>query len=153
MLVGRFILRSLRGRVARTLNIVYPTRALDSDSKLPEEILRASFDYSAANVISSGIVSPKARSFEKILGRYRGPLLIFNGIKDPLGNVRLRTTQLKDLYPAATVVTIDAGCVFFLNFLCVLYFHVCGLCFLRHENKNFNYFFIFSSAKISSIVC
>lgn len=108
-LAGRFILRSLQGRVARTLNIVYPTNRLDENSKLPQEIMRASYDYGAAGVISSGLISPRARSYTALLENYDGPLLIFNGLLDPLGNVRSRTTILRDLYQRATVKTVDAG--------------------------------------------
>lgn len=109
MTVGRVLLRQLQGRVLKTLNAVYPTNPLDEGSELPEEILRASLDFGAAEVIASGLIIPESRSLRDMLKAYEGPLLVFNGVLDPLGNVRERTELLRDVYPAATVVTVDAG--------------------------------------------
>lgn len=108
-LSGRFILKSLQGRVRRTLNIVYPTNPLGLDSKLPDEIMRASYDYGAVDVLSSGMIAPPTRSFETLLGSYTGPLLVFSGVLDPLGNVKGKTEGLRILYPKATIVTVEAG--------------------------------------------
>lgn len=109
MLVGRILLRQLQGRVAKTLNAVYPINPLDKDSRLPQEILRASFDYGAVEVIASGLITPKPRSLLELFRHYDGPLLVFNGLLDPLGNLQTRTMGLRELYPQATIVTVEAG--------------------------------------------
>lgn len=108
-LAGRLILKSLQGRVLRTLNVVYPTNPLDADSRLPDEIMRASYDYGAVDVLASGLVAPQQRGFDALLKAYDGPLLVFNGILDPLGNVRLRTQTFETMFPQAKVVTTNAG--------------------------------------------
>lgn len=111
MLAGRLLLRYLQGRIVKTLNSVYPIHPVKEDSYLPEEILRASLDYGAADVLASALIMPVARSLERLLSSYDGPLLVFNGVLDPLGNVKLRTETLRKLYPAATVATVQAGYV------------------------------------------
>lgn len=109
MAAGRFLLRSLQGRVDRTLNAVYPACPLPEDSRLANEIMRASYDYGAAEVIASGLVTPAPRSLADLLRKYTGPLLVFNGLLDPLGDVRMRTKLLEELYPTATIVAVEAG--------------------------------------------
>lgn len=109
MLVGGLLLRQLQGRVLKTLNAVYPTHPLEEGSGLPEEIVRASLDHGAVEVLASGLILPDSRSLREMLDRYEGPLLVFNGVLDPLGNVRERTETLREIYPSATVVTVDAG--------------------------------------------
>lgn len=109
MLIGRILLRQLQGRVAKTLNAVYPINPLEKDSRLPQEILRASFDYGAVEVIASGLITPKPRSLFELFKNYDGPLLVFNGLLDPLGNLQTRTLGLKEIYPQATIVAVEAG--------------------------------------------
>lgn len=109
MLIGRVLLRQLQGRITRTLNVVYPIVPLTDDSGLPDEIMRASLDYGAVEVIASGLIIPAARSLSRLLRDYDGPLLVFNGVLDPLGDVKTRTERLGQLYPSATIVAVQAG--------------------------------------------
>lgn len=109
LLVGRLLLRQLQGRVTKTLDAVYPVNPLEKDSKLPQNILRASFDYGAVEVIASGLITPSPRSLSELLKKYDGPVLVFNGMLDPLGDLNTRTLGLRQVYPKATIVAVEAG--------------------------------------------
>lgn len=108
-LFGKALLRSLQGRVQKTLKKVYPVNPEAADEELAKEILRNSTDYGATAVIGSGFILPPPRSLSRLLSMYNGPLLVFQGVLDPLNNTRNRADTILQQYPAATIVQVQGG--------------------------------------------
>lgn len=138
LLAARTLLRQLQGRIDTTLQKVYPKHGIEVGGELAQEIKRASLDFGAVEVLCSGLIIPSQRSLSELLSAYDGPLLIFNGLLDPLGDVPRRTDRLAEIYPKASVVRVDAGYVFlfffflffFLLFFLVVFNSLTDLCAL-----------------------
>lgn len=109
MLIGSLLLKSLQGRVQKTLKLVYPTNPEAADEALAKEILRNSKDYGAAEIIASGFNLPVPRSLTTLLKQYTGPLLIFQGELDPLNSATNRVKTMQEQYPDAKVVRTQLG--------------------------------------------
>lgn len=109
LLASNFLLRNLRGKIETTLKQVYPINPDAADKELVEEIRRDSLDYGAAEVLASGLILPPPRSLSRLLQLYSGPLLVFEGRHDPLGDHVSRTEKIAAQYPAAKVELVDAG--------------------------------------------
>lgn len=109
MLAAKFLLKSLQGRIDKTLKFVYPTNPEAADEQLSQEIRRNSMDFGAASVLASGLVLPPPRSLSQLLQKYEGPLLVFQGELDPLNNAKERANTIQNQYPQARVVRVDAG--------------------------------------------
>lgn len=108
-LAGKALLESLRGRIGKTLKMVYPTNPDAADDQLAEEIRRNSYDYGAVEVLASGLILPPPRSLSELLQKFNGPLLVFQGELDPLNNTRQRADRIQQQYPSATIVRVQAG--------------------------------------------
>eukprot|EP00177_Eucheuma_denticulatum_P000536 GFKZ01000960.1.p1 GENE.GFKZ01000960.1~~GFKZ01000960.1.p1 ORF type:complete len:692 (+),score=79.85 GFKZ01000960.1:3651-5726(+) len=106
---GKVLLRSLQGRVAKTLKFVYPVNPETADEQLAQNIVRDSFDYGAADVLASGLILPPPRSLTELLQKYQGPLLVFQGDLDPLNDASGRAEKIRKQYPTSTVVHVQAG--------------------------------------------
>lgn len=109
VLAGEILLRSLRGRIQKTLRAVYPTNPAAADEELAYNIRRDSLDYGAVEVLASGVILPPPRSLTELLNQYNGPLLVFQGELDPLNNAKERANKIEAQYPQATVVRVNAG--------------------------------------------
>lgn len=109
MMAANFLLKSLQGRIDKTLKFVYPTNPEAADEQLSREIRRNSTDYGAASVLASGLVLPPPRSLSQLLQKYEGPLLVFQGELDPLNNAKERANTIQKQYPQARVVRVNAG--------------------------------------------
>lgn len=107
--IGASLLRSLQGRVDKTLKLVYPTNPDAADENLAREIKRNSQDFGAAYVLASGFVLPPQRSLTQLLGKYNGPLLIYQGLLDPLNAAGDRAAKLAAAYPNGELVAVEAG--------------------------------------------
>lgn len=108
-LFGNLLLKSLQGRVDKTLKMVYPKNPDAADEELATEIRRNSQDFGASEVIASGLILPPPRSLSTLLAKYNGPLLVFQGELDPLNNARKRADTIQEQYPNATMVRVQAG--------------------------------------------
>ncbi|KAI0566635.1 DNA photolyase [Gracilaria domingensis] len=111
MFAANILLKSLRGRIDKTLRLVYPTNPEAADEQLFKEIRRNSLDYSAASVLASGLILPPPRSLSQLLKKYEGPLLVFQGELDPLNNAKGRADTIHQQYPEARVIRVQAGYV------------------------------------------
>lgn len=110
MLAANFLLRNLQGRIQATLQAVYPTNPEKADAALAQEIRRNSLDFGADYVLASGLALPPQRSLSVLLDKYEGPLLLYNGVLDPLsGRGSGRADKIKSVYPEATVVKRELG--------------------------------------------
>lgn len=107
---GNLLLQSLRGRIRKTLQSVYPTNPAAADEQLARNILRDSLDYGAVEVLASGMILPPPRSLTELLEQYEGPLLVFQGVLDPLTTKgQDRAAKIQRHYPEATIVRVNAG--------------------------------------------
>lgn len=109
MFAANALLRNLRGRIGTTLKLVYPTNPDCADEALAKEIYRNSLDFGADEVLASGIVLPPPRSLTELLSKYSGPLLVYQGILDPLNSAGDRAEKIRKAYPDATVAKRQLG--------------------------------------------
>ncbi len=103
MVAANILLNNLRGRIQKTLVMVYPTNPECADEALAKEIYRNSLDFGADEVLASGLVLPTPRSLSELLRKYEGPLLVYQGTLDPLNSSTDRAEKIKAEYPAATI--------------------------------------------------
>lgn len=109
MLAANFLLKSLRGRIGKTLKSVYPTNPDAADDDLAREIYRDSLDSGAPDVLASGLILPPPRSLSRLLQKFQGPLLVFQGELDPLNNAKQRANTIEAQYPDVKQVRVQAG--------------------------------------------
>lgn len=125
MFAANVLLRNLRGRIGTTLKSVYPTNPEKADEQLAREIYRNSLDFGADAVLASGLVLPSPRSLSALLRKYSGPLLIYQGVKDPLNSAGDRGEKIRMAYPDATLAKRELGyVVIFLLFVFLIIFTV-----------------------------
>lgn len=121
----------LRPRIQSICINLYPTNPLAVDDVLCSGILRDSLDPGAINVMISGSKLPPPRTANELLGadfgssknrgystsfesKYRegtfdGPVLVAQGVLDPLNDAKGRAKMLGNLRKGITVDPINAG--------------------------------------------
>jgi pimeloyl-ACP methyl ester carboxylesterase len=102
---------------------LYPTHPEAVDEDLCQNILRDSLDPGAINVMISGSKLPTPRTYNEIVAadfgqghqggrpesQFKGPILIAQGILDPLNDAKGRTRQLKTLRKGIQVAELEGG--------------------------------------------
>jgi pimeloyl-ACP methyl ester carboxylesterase len=119
---GHGLLWYLRPRIQDICKNLYPTNPSAVNENLVRSILRDSLDPGAINVMISGSKLPPPRTANELLGadygsastnpkegRWMGPVLVAQGMLDPLNDAKTRATMLGDLREGITVTPIDAG--------------------------------------------
>lgn len=109
MIAANVLIRNLRGRIGKTLKFVYPQNPDRADEQLAHEIYRNSLDFGADEVLASGFVLPPQRALSELLQKFKGPMLVFQGLRDPLNASSDRIKKIQNVYPSATIVTTQAG--------------------------------------------
>ncbi|CAM9863830.1 unnamed protein product [Ectocarpus sp. 6 AP-2014] len=107
--LGTGLFAFLQGRIAETCRNVYPVNPGIVDEGLAENILRDSCDPGAVGVIAAGGKLPFSRSANEMLGKFGGPVLVTQGVKDPLNDADGRATLFEALGPQVSVVRLDGG--------------------------------------------
>lgn len=107
--LGSGLFAFLQGRIAATCRNVYPVNPGIVDEGLAENILRDSCDPGAVGVIAAGGKLPFSRSANEMLGKFGGPVLVTQGVKDPLNDAEGRATLFQELGPQVDVVRVDGG--------------------------------------------
>ncbi|CAM9378091.1 unnamed protein product [Pylaiella littoralis] len=107
--LGKGLFAFLQGRIAETCRNVYPVNPGIVDEGLAENILRDSCDPGAVGVIAAGGKLPFSRSANEMLGKFGGPVLVTQGVKDPLNDAEGRAKLLEGLGPQVSVVRLDGG--------------------------------------------
>jgi pimeloyl-ACP methyl ester carboxylesterase len=117
---GNGLLWYLRPRIQSICKNLYPTNPSAVNENLVKSILRDSLDPGAINVMISGSKLPPPRTANELLGadygssggkegRWTGPVLVAQGMLDPLNDAKTRASMLGDLREGITVTPIDAG--------------------------------------------
>ena len=118
---GHGLLASLRPNIPQICKNVYPINPEAADDQLCRNILRDSLDPGAVNVMISGSKLPIPRTANEILGAdigsgrdeiegiFRGPVLVAQGMLDPLNDARGRAAMLGSLREGITVTAINGG--------------------------------------------
>ena len=132
---GNGLLAYLRPRIQSICTNLYPTNPAAVDNNLCDGILRDSLDPGAINVMISGSKLPPPRTANELLGAdfgsstsknkissssssspqvvrertFDGPVLVAQGILDPLNDAKGRADMLDDLRMGITVSRMDAG--------------------------------------------
>ena len=120
---GNGLLWYLRPRIQSICKNLYPTNPSAVNEELCQSILRDSLDPGAINVMISGSKLPPPRTANELLGadygsaknagggegRWTGPVLVAQGVLDPLNDAKTRAAMLGDLREGITVTPIDAG--------------------------------------------
>ncbi|KAK4529398.1 hypothetical protein CCYA_CCYA01G0255 [Cyanidiococcus yangmingshanensis] len=108
-LAGEVLLRYLQRRIRNTLLKVYPVSP-QAALRMEQIIYRHSVDPGAASVIASGFRLPPSRAIPELLkSLYPVPVLLVQGILDPLNDARLRAERIARARPDIRVVCLDAG--------------------------------------------
>lgn len=108
-LFSSLLLLYLRGNIGKTLARAYPTVDPGQLVQLTEEIYRNSLDRGALDVLMSGFILPPQRPLNELLETYDGPLLIFQGVLDPLGNPVRKARTFEEVKPSAQMKLVEAG--------------------------------------------
>jgi pimeloyl-ACP methyl ester carboxylesterase len=120
---GNILLQYLRPRIQSICVNLYPTNPAAVDDHLCENILRDSFDPGAIAVMMAGSKLPKPRTANELLAadfgssndgrikenQFTGPVLIAQGILDPLNDAKDRMQRYGALRQGITMDPIEAG--------------------------------------------
>lgn len=120
---GNLLLQFLRPRIQSICVNLYPTNPAAVDDHLCENILRDSFDPGAIAVMMAGSKLPKPRTANEMLAadfgsskigrvkesQFTGPVLIAQGILDPLNDAKDRMHRYGALRQGITMDPIEAG--------------------------------------------
>ena len=116
----------LRPQIQSICRNLYPTNPSAVDDKLCDGILRDSLDPGAINVMISGSKLPPPRTANELLGAdfgssktkvssnveegtFDGPVLVAQGILDPLNDARGRADLLGELRSGITISRMNGG--------------------------------------------
>jgi pimeloyl-ACP methyl ester carboxylesterase len=124
-LFGRGLLWYLRPRIQSICINLYPTNPAAVDTNLCESIRRDSLDPGAIAVMISGSKLPPPRTANELLGadfgsskdgaatvkegKWNGPVLVAQGMKDPLNDAVGRAGMFESLRPNISVEALDGG--------------------------------------------
>eukprot|EP00216_Chloropicon_sp_CCMP2111_P002168 CAMPEP_0198240136 /NCGR_PEP_ID=MMETSP1446-20131203/5336_1 /TAXON_ID=1461542 ORGANISM="Unidentified sp, Strain CCMP2111" /NCGR_SAMPLE_ID=MMETSP1446 /ASSEMBLY_ACC=CAM_ASM_001112 /LENGTH=655 /DNA_ID=CAMNT_0043922827 /DNA_START=343 /DNA_END=2310 /DNA_ORIENTATION=+ len=108
-LSSRAIFFYLQKSVPSLLKKVYPTTPENADKLLAYEIERASGDPGAFDVFKSVFYLPTPKPLNLLLDTYNGPVMVFQGKKDPLNDAATRAKNIAEAYSDTKVVLVDAG--------------------------------------------
>lgn len=101
---------------------LYPTNPAAVDEELCQNILRDSLDPGAINVMISGSKLPTPRTYNEVIAadfgqssapvlesQFTGPILLAQGILDPLNDAKGRARQMKTLRNGIQVAELQGG--------------------------------------------
>jgi pimeloyl-ACP methyl ester carboxylesterase len=101
---------------------LYPTNPDAVDDDLCRNILRDSLDPGAVNVMISGSKLPIPRTYNEVVAadfgqscsgipesQFKGPILVAQGILDPLNDAKARARQLSTLRKGIEVAELQGG--------------------------------------------
>ncbi len=95
-LSGKFLVSLLRPRIEPICKWLYPTNPnYVTESNLTSAILRDSLDPGASDVFASGAKLPPPLTLNTLLREYDGPVLLAQGILDPLNNATQRADDFE----------------------------------------------------------
>ncbi|CAM9472094.1 unnamed protein product, partial [Phaeothamnion confervicola] len=104
------IFLALQGRIPQTLKGLYPAKPdVLADGRTANNILRDSNDPGAVGIFAAGAKLPFSASANELLGRFNGPVLVTQGILDPLNDARTRADMFAAVHPLVRVDRIEAG--------------------------------------------
>jgi pimeloyl-ACP methyl ester carboxylesterase len=114
---GNFLLSLLRPRIQSICRNLYPVNPLAVDDELCSHIKRDSLDPGAIHVMMSGSKLPPPRTANELLQSeflpkecaFTGPVLIAQGILDPLNKAEDRMNMYGELRSGITLHPIQAG--------------------------------------------
>lgn len=110
---GQALFAYLQPSIQRICRNIYPTNPEAVDERLTRNIYRDSVDPGAVCVLSAGAKLPPPRSKNELFEEFGGPVLVTQGLKDPLGFGYAKTRY--ELYNRALpperlrLVPLDAG--------------------------------------------
>lgn len=105
-LFGRVLIAALRPNVAKACKFVYPNRPEAADERLVTNIVRDSKDPGGYSVIAAGAKLPTPITKNELLHEFGKPLLVAQGLNDPLGGgiAKTRFSLYNDAHPAPDLV-------------------------------------------------
>ncbi|KAG5175583.1 Alpha/Beta hydrolase protein [Tribonema minus] len=107
--ISTVIFAGLQGRIRQTCKSLYPVRPERVDGGLADNILRDSKDPGALGIFNAGAKLPYSRSANEMLAKFGGPVLVAQGLLDPLNDAKARVKQFQEAYEAVEVVPIQGG--------------------------------------------
>jgi len=121
--VGNTLLSYLRPRIQSICVNLYPINPSAVDDELCRNILRDSLDPGAINVMVSGSKLPTPRTYNEVVAadfgqssvatpaesQFKGPILVAQGVLDPLNDAKGRALSLKTLRDSIQVAELQGG--------------------------------------------
>ena len=108
-LFGTFLFTLLQPNIEKITEWLYVTDKTPVKRYLKDTILRDSNDPGAFDVLASGGKLPTPEPFNDLFRKFTGPILIAQGILDPLNNAKERAFQFQAIRQNITIDLIDAG--------------------------------------------
>ena len=113
----------MRPRIQSICVNLYPTNPGAVDSDLCDNIKRDSLDPGAVNVMISGSKLPTPRTYNEVIAadfgqskdstllesQFKGPILVAQGVLDPLNDAKGRAEMLGDLRQGVKAVQLQGG--------------------------------------------
>jgi pimeloyl-ACP methyl ester carboxylesterase len=108
--ISTLLFSFLEGDIENQLQRLYPTRPENADEWLGKEIRRASQDPKALGVFRSVFFLPSPRPLNYLINElYQGPVLVLQGILDPLNDATKRAEQIVAACPQTELRLLEAG--------------------------------------------
>jgi len=104
---SRLLFAYLQPRIQEICKSVYPADPSQVDERLASDILRDSRDPGALNVMTSGAKLPPPRTLNELFAAYGGPILVLQGLEDPLNDAKSRADGMGRI--GAKVAPLAAG--------------------------------------------
>jgi pimeloyl-ACP methyl ester carboxylesterase len=107
--IGKAIFSLLQPNIKRMCEWLYPTNPAYVSQGLTQAIYRDSCDMGASDVIAAGAKLPPPRPMNSLLEDYRGPVLIAQGVLDPLNDAKTRAYAYERIRPNISIDLLQLG--------------------------------------------
>ena len=108
-LFGTILFSLLQPNIEKITEWLYVTDKSPVKKYLKDTILRDSKDPGAVDVLAAGGKLPTPEPFNDIFRKFTGPILIAQGVLDPLNDAKERAYQFQAIRQNITIDLIDAG--------------------------------------------
>ncbi|CAL1405174.1 unnamed protein product [Linum trigynum] len=106
---ARLLLFFLRSNIRSTVRNCYPTRTERADDWLISEMIRASYDPGAEEVLESIFSFNLSLPLNYLLEGFKERVLVIQGMKDPISDSKSKVAMVKEHCPGFVIKELDAG--------------------------------------------
>jgi len=106
---GKLLFSLLQPNIGKISEWLYVTDKTPVKKYLSDTILRDSNDPGAVDVLAAGGKLPTPEPFNEVFRKFTGPILVAQGVLDPLNDAKERAYQFQAIRQNITIDLIDAG--------------------------------------------